>query len=258
MKETQKLQDQFRTKGYVLLKKYLNNESLAILEECANELESLPDKPGKIMKYYEASGFDGSQILNRVEQFSDTFSSVDALLTNGAISEAVKLVAGITPSLFKEKINFKMPGGGGFNAHQDAPAFTRFIKDELVVVMIPIDKTDEKNGCLKVARNVFERKITPHVEGTVEALLLSEISWESIHMNPADILVFSSWLLHKSDMNHSAGPRGNYFITYNDLKHGNKRDEYFDFKRRYFPPLIERKPDVNYQEWTSKLSKKIL
>tara|TARA_R110000868_G_scaffold396846_2_gene669209 strand:- start:7577 stop:8233 length:657 start_codon:yes stop_codon:yes gene_type:complete len=218
----------------------------------------MPDKPGKIMKYYELSGCDGSQILNRVEQFSDSFTAVDALLTGGVISELVKLVAGITPSLFKEKINFKMPGGGGFNVHQDAPAFTRFIHDELIVVMIPVDETNHENGCLQVADNFFENKIIPHVGGTVEAAHLSAVTWRSINMNPSDVLVFSSWLLHKSDKNTSSAPRRNYFVTYNDLQHGEMREEYFEFKRINFPPLVEREPGVDYQKWTSKLSKIIL
>lgn len=258
MNKRQKIRDYFRARGYVLLKDYLDGESLSILRRCANVLERMPDKPGKIMKYYELSECDGGQILNRVEQFLDFFSGVDALFTGGAVSEAVKLVTGISPSLFKEKINFKMPGGGGFNVHQDAPAFTRFIQDELVVVMIPIDKTNKKNGCLQVADNFFENKIIPHVGGTVEASYLSGVKWKNITMNPSDILVFSSWLLHRSGKNLSTGPRRNYFVTYNDLQHGRKRDEYFDFKRRHFPPLVERKLNVNYQEWTSKLSKQIL
>jgi hypothetical protein len=258
MTESQEIRDHFRTRGFVLLKNYLNNESFNILKECADTLESLPDKPGKIMKYYEVSGCDGSQILNRVEQFSDSFSAVDVLFTNGAISDAVKHITGISPSLFKEKINFKLPGGGGFNVHQDAPAFTRFIQDELIVVMIPVDKTNKKNGCLQVADNFFERKIIPHVGGTVEASHLSGVKWKSITMNPSDILVFSSWLLHKSDINLSNGARRNYFVTYNDLQYGKKRDEYFDFKRTHFPPLVERKPGINYNGWTSKLAKKIL
>ncbi len=258
MTEARKLQDHFRTHGYVLLKNYLDEESLLILRDCAVALDSLPDKPGKIMKYYELSSCDGSRILNRVEQFADSFSDINALLTEGVIAEAVKLVSGISPSLFKEKINFKMPGGGGFNVHQDAPAFTKFIREELVVVMIPVDKTDEKNGCLQVAGNFFKKEIIPHVDGTVEISHLSGIKWEKIIMNPSDILVFSSWLLHKSNTNFSTGPRRNYFVTYNDLKHGRMRDEYFDFKRKYFPPLVERNPDVSYQGWTSKLSKQIL
>ena len=43
--------------------------------------------------------------------------------------------------LFKEKINLKLPGGNGFKAHQDAPAFAAFKQIFHITAMISIFKS---------------------------------------------------------------------------------------------------------------------
>ena len=51
--------------------------------------------------------------------------------------------------LFKEKINYKHPGGGGFAPHQDATAY-RFV-DHHISCMVPLDPATPASGCLYVA-----------------------------------------------------------------------------------------------------------
>lgn len=52
--------------------------------------------------------------------------------------------------LFKEKINFKLPGGGGFLAHQDSVAYIGLAKQH-ISAMVAVDAAVEENGCLFVA-----------------------------------------------------------------------------------------------------------
>ena len=51
--------------------------------------------------------------------------------------------------LYKEKVNYKHPGGAGFAPHQGAPAY-RFV-DHHVSCMVPLDPATEASGCLWVA-----------------------------------------------------------------------------------------------------------
>ncbi len=52
--------------------------------------------------------------------------------------------------LFKDKINFKMPGGPGFKAHQDQQAgWTRYAP-LFVTALVTIDPATLENGCLEM------------------------------------------------------------------------------------------------------------
>jgi 2-aminoethylphosphonate dioxygenase len=46
----------------------------------------------------------------------------DRLIRGGRLQRCVERLLGEPAALFKEKINFKMPGGAGFEAHQDQQA----------------------------------------------------------------------------------------------------------------------------------------
>jgi ectoine hydroxylase-related dioxygenase (phytanoyl-CoA dioxygenase family) len=50
--------------------------------------------------------------------------------------------------LFKEKINFKHPGGGGFLAHQDSVAYIG-LANRHISAMVVVDKSTVENGCLQ-------------------------------------------------------------------------------------------------------------
>ncbi|HIE20180.1 MAG TPA: phytanoyl-CoA dioxygenase family protein, partial [Rhodospirillales bacterium] len=52
--------------------------------------------------------------------------------------------------LFKEKVNFKMPGGGGFKPHQDSQAGWDKYADFYVSALVSIDEATVKNGCLQL------------------------------------------------------------------------------------------------------------
>lgn len=52
--------------------------------------------------------------------------------------------------LFKEKINYKLPKAGGFDAHQDAPAYTHAGALKHLTMNMAVDKATRENGCLEV------------------------------------------------------------------------------------------------------------
>ena len=52
-------------------------------------------------------------ILSRTEDFSPSHRGLDRLLRNGSLRRLVEAVAGEPVTLFKDKINYKLPGGAG-------------------------------------------------------------------------------------------------------------------------------------------------
>ena len=63
----------------------------------------------------------GDVQLSRTENFVPFHADMRRLLTEGTLIEAVGQLMGQPAVLYKEKINYKHPGGGGYAAHQDAP-----------------------------------------------------------------------------------------------------------------------------------------
>lgn len=242
--------------GYCLLTNVMSENEFVLCKKIADELETLPEIKGGPMKYFEESN-QNQEILNRVEDFC----YMDNKFKNFMCTKLIQLIMEITSNsyvLFKEKINFKMPGSGGFNIHQDFPAFNRFIKSEMLILMIPLQETNESNGCLQVASNYFTKELIPHENGTVPVDKLNHIIWENINMNQKDILIFSSFLLHKSEPNKSSQSRRSFFLTYNLASAGDVRDDYILYKRTSFPPRIDRDVNTNLEEWRTKLARKIL
>ena len=67
------------------------------------------------MKYFEAPlGEPGGRQLCRVENFLQFHAGFDALLRGERLIGILSELMGEPAVLFKEKINFKLPGGNGF------------------------------------------------------------------------------------------------------------------------------------------------
>ena len=65
--------------------------------------------------------------------------------------------------LFKEKINYKYPNGGGFDPHQDAAAYD--FGDFHITCLIAPKPTSIENGCLFIAQNEHRRGLLAYMRG---------------------------------------------------------------------------------------------
>ncbi len=59
--------------------------------------------------------------------------------------------------LFKDKINFKRPGGDGFKAHQDVQAGGDAYARYQVSILVSIDTAGAANGCLEMAADWHDK-----------------------------------------------------------------------------------------------------
>jgi len=246
--------------GYILKKQFFDEKERKLWEAGAGYLKEIPEIINGPMKYFEKSQINGDIILNRVEKFCDYLLLLDELIRGDKIRDLLKEVTGRDYRLFKEKINYKLSGGGGFKPHQDGAAFRKFVDDELVTVIIPIHAADERNGCFRISKHKYQPELLPHKNGSIESFEYAEndINWQSVNMQPGDILCFSSYLVHHSKDNLSNLDRSCYFITYSPEDLGDQREKYFAFKREKFPPRIERDRNTNYEDWRKNLAREII
>ena len=113
--------DWFRRDGFIVLPRAFNESEAATIQEWSLELSELPEEPGKHWVYHEPSLLlDDHEIINRIENITPFHGGFRELAE--CLKYSVGQLFGENAVLFKEKINFKMPGGDGFKPHQDAQA----------------------------------------------------------------------------------------------------------------------------------------
>ena len=234
----------FARDGFVVKRGLFDADEVARILRWTDELATAPEIPGRHAVYYEPSLADpGQRVMQRIEDFCRSHDEFDRLARFGRLSAWTDALMGEPSVLFKEKINFKLPGADGFKAHQDqAAGWTRYAP-LFVTALVSIDPATIANGCLElVARR--------HREGLMgeEWAPLDEggLGLQPVETEPGDVIFFDSFVPHASKPNHTAEPRRILYFTYNRASDGDHRTRYFAEKREAFPPDIERDGTKDY------------
>ena len=240
--------DHWTRHAWVWLRRFFNEEETRQIARWTDEVASWPEVPGKWMRYYERrEGEPNAKMLARVENFVPYHPGLDGLFASRPVLDLLAGCAGEPVVLFKDKINFKLPGGAGFAPHQDAPAYVDFGIEHHVTLMVPVDPFTADNGCLVMARDARERVFLPqNPDGTLRADAAARLEVEPVGAEPGDVIVFDAWVPHWSGPNRSRGARRSYYLTYNPASAGDRRTAYYARKRECFPPEYERRPGVDY------------
>eukprot|EP00002_Diphylleia_rotans_P013309 TRINITY_DN2598_c0_g1_i3.p1 TRINITY_DN2598_c0_g1~~TRINITY_DN2598_c0_g1_i3.p1 ORF type:complete len:220 (-),score=51.51 TRINITY_DN2598_c0_g1_i3:393-1052(-) len=207
--------DTYRRTGFLLVKDLLSADEKAALLTHTADIQDWPESSGQYMKYYEL-GVDGIRKLCRVENFVPFHDGLRKILDD-KVTAAVSQLFDEPAVLYKDKINFKLPNGSGFKAHQDAPAFSTFKQKNHLSVMLAVDAANPQNGCLEAVSGDWEGKLFPHPGGEMEPSLVAEWEeqglWKPIIVDSGDIVFFSSFLPHRSGPNLSSGSRRTFYLT---------------------------------------------
>lgn len=241
---SQKNYDNFKNNGYVLLEGYFDNH-IGLLEDITQYFSKLPDAKNKYMKYYET--IEETRTLSRMEYLLDFNNDLQNIENN-----MIRLIADFffddKSTLFKEKVNFKLPGGGAFTPHQDFPAWNDLSPTDYITIGIPLDNMTIENGCLYMADGQGRNKEIYHnkLDNKISKELIESWTWTPITCKKGDVLVFDSFIPHYSEINKSKNPRRIYYFTYNKKSEGEHRDNYFNKKRELFPQDADKIPGKDY------------
>jgi hypothetical protein len=240
----------YKEDGFLLLRAHeiWKPEELQDFIRYANEIDSWPETPGKWMQYFEKSKKDGSRILQRLENFFEYHEGMNALFNGPRFLELLSdLTDGEETVLFKEKINYKYPGAQGFNPHQDAQAGWGIYGHTFhISFLCTIDEATTENGCLELVRGKHKDGLLGPEWQEISQDVVDKLTWEPAPTKPGDIVFFDSFVPHRSAPNMSEKPRRVLYGTYNLAKQGDFRKQYYEDKRKSFPPDIERDPTKEY------------
>jgi ectoine hydroxylase-related dioxygenase (phytanoyl-CoA dioxygenase family) len=234
---------EFSENGYVIVREAFDSKNIETIQKWVTEVSEMPERVGYHWVFHEKSILNGESLINRIEyirKFHKGFEHLTQIL-----SEPASQVFGEDVVLFKEKINFKMPGGDGFKPHQDSQAGWEEYASNFVNVMICADDCTLENGCLELVPGHNKRGLLRGMEPLTEDDT-RDMEFIKYPMKKGDIALFDSYVPHKSEKNLSEDKRRVYFATYNSKREGDHLEKYYSDKRKNFPPDIERVSGKEY------------
>ena len=234
----------FHSDGFLVLRRGFSADEMATISSWSDELLARPEESGKHWVYHEKSlKGDDADLVSRIENIAPFHAGFKELTE--ALAAPVGQLLGEDAALFKEKINFKMPGGGGFEPHQDSQAGWEDYASNFVNVMVCIDEATEENGCIELAPGQNRRGLLRGMEPLTDDDT-RDMEFVKYPMTPGDIALFDAYTPHRSDPNPTKSQRRMYFATYNRASEGDHLEKYYADKRRNFPPDIEREAGKEY------------
>jgi len=233
-----------RRDGYLVVRNFVSPHQLAELLQWTVQLEGAPEVSGRHWVYREDSmTTPARRVIQRIENFCPYHAGFDRFIRDSALVRWTGALMGAPVVLFKDKINFKMPGGAGFKAHQDQQAGWTVYAPLFVTAMVTLDAATLENGCLEVSAG-------RHREGLIgeqwKPLEEQGLNLQAIPTGPGDVIFFDSFVPHASKPNLTDSPRRILYITYNLASEGDHRERYFADKHASFPPDIDRDREKTY------------
>ena len=235
----------FRRDGYVVAPSLFDDAEMSAVSRWTDEVTTWPERAGRHMVYYEPSLLvDNERVLSRIENFCPYHKEFKRLLGDGRVMACIDALFDEPAVLFKDKINYKMPGGDGFKAHQDVQAGWDSYAPLHITMLVSIDDATRENGCLELAPGLHRQGL---LDGHWKPLEENgDIEYVSCPTNRGDGVFFDSFAPHRSCRNLTERARRILYVTYNRAADGDHRDRYYQDKRASYPPDIERDPNKEY------------
>jgi 2-aminoethylphosphonate dioxygenase len=238
----------FRRHGWTHARGFFTHAEMASIVGYVDQLAALPEISGRQMVYREPSLLDPDiRVLQRIEDFCPQHPLLDQLVRGGRLQAAIERLIGEPAVLFKDKINFKMPGGAGFEPHQDQAAGWSRYAPIFITAMISVDAATLENGCLEITGGPrLQHLIGPEWE-PLSRDALKRYDLRPAPTQPGDAMFFDSYVPHASNPNLTQSTRRVLYLTYNRAVDGDQRARYYADKRAAFPPDIDRQPGIDYR-----------
>jgi len=261
--EKHELANFFKEKGFIWIKDFFEEEEKQVFNHLANHMNEQAKTALKEHKNQDLPLITSENDLIvvpevtcslnvcRVEDMLSVYPDLNSLVDKRITAFLTELFDDPYVT-YKDKLNFKSPGGGAFTAHQDFPAYQHLPPRSHITALVHIDQATIENGCLKVAKNWREHFsccqeldqgmllegtcILPYVEGgknhgSIQKYYSDKIEWLNLEANPKDLILISSHVPHYSEANSSENYRRLMLFTHNRLEEGDHRQQYYETKR---------------------------
>jgi hypothetical protein len=191
----------------------------------AAEVEGWP-AGSHVWGHYAEATASGPAIC-RTENVSACHPGVAALV-DGALRAVAADALGEPVVSFKDKINYKQPGGAGFRPHQDRVAYPGV--NRVMSILVALDPCTTESGCLWLAGGVDEVLPTDD-RGVVREDVARALDWDAVELAPGDAVLLDGLVPHYSDANTTPGARRVLVASYAPAAEKYTRQQYYAARR---------------------------
>jgi hypothetical protein len=199
----------------------LHGDDLAALRSWTTDVQAWP--PGSHRFGHYAERTSTGEVVCRTENVSACHDGV-AQMVRGPLAALVRSALGEDVVDFKDKINYKQPGGAGFRAHQDLLAYPGV--GRVLSILVAVDECSTAAGCVWLATGV-DRLLPTDGRGVVAGDAAAALSWAPVELAPGDAVLLDGLAPHYSEANRSAAQRRVLVASYAPVSEGYDRAVYY-------------------------------
>jgi len=215
-------------------RRLLDTDALAALRSWVDEVESWPIG-SHVWGHYAEHTANGPRIC-RTENVSACHAAIAELVAGrlqGAASEAL----GEPVTAFKDKLNYKQPGGAGFSTHQDKAAYPG--AGRVMSILVAIDECNVESGCLWIAGGV-DTVLPVDDRGVVRADVAETLDWSVAELAAGDAVCIDGLAPHYSETNRGTTARRVLVASYAPTSEHYTRAHYYEQRRDRMRAETER------------------
>jgi ectoine hydroxylase-related dioxygenase (phytanoyl-CoA dioxygenase family) len=212
----------------------LDAARLDALRSWTDEVEAWPTG-SHVWGHYAEHTEHGPRIC-RTENVSACHPGIASLVA-GTLADCAADALGEPVTAFKDKLNYKQPGGAGFSPHQDKVAYPGV--GRVLSILVAIDDCSLESGCLWLASGVDE-VLPVDDRGVVSAAASHDLDWFSAELVAGDAVCIDGLAPHYSEANRGATPRRVLVASYAPAAEGYTRAHYYAQRRDRMQAETER------------------
>lgn len=203
----------------------LDRATVELLRQWVSDVQAWP-AGSHVWGHYAEETPNGPAIC-RTENVSACHDGI-AQLVQGVLRDVAADAIGEPVVAFKDKCNYKQPGGAGFRPHQDRVAYPGV--QRVCSILLAVDECNEESGCLWLADGVDE-VLPVDDRGVVRDDVASALEWYAAELRPGDAVCIDGLAPHYSEANRSTAPRRVLVASYAPAREGYTRDDYYRARR---------------------------
>lgn len=238
---TEEEKKEFDDRGFTVIRGFFDKHTMAAVSAWLDDMRNILPGEGEEAMYYEQSAATGENVLVRVEHIlGDHNPEITGLLLSPQTIDCLTDLFGEPPLLFKDKVNYKLPGCRPDKLHQDQAAGWNAYSDYFITMGIIVDANRKDNAAMSFMKSGnYDKKLM-----TEEWQPLSdddppyqpEDEYMLLEADPGDVIFFDCYVPHGSPANNSSRSRRNLFLTFNRQSDRDMRDRYYTDKWSTYPP----------------------
>ena len=242
----------YKKTGFLIIKNFFNKKD--IIKTKKKILLNNKKKTSELF-FYEPN----IKKIRRIENICKFSDDAKKLIHDKKLKKIIYQILGKNV-LFKDKLNFKYPRAKGFKPHIDGHFFWKNKDNEIkkgwkeysnkfLNVVIPLENTNKKNGCLEIATKNETSKIlgskweditkknykfTPKIKKE----FIKKFNFFNVELKIGDILIFDWTICHRSKQNLSKNSRMIFYATFA------KNKKKINLKKKYYIDKISSRNSI--------------